>query len=137
MAFNSLGEVFLVASSDNGTGVMTYKSSDNGSAWTRIVHRADAGGALRDISVAIDSQLNLPVVATHAVGGLVMLRALDNSTGTDTWVTLIPELATAVDALSRVSVAALSDGTTFAVSSQGVGSSAGADNATVQVFYDE
>jgi photosystem II stability/assembly factor-like uncharacterized protein len=137
MAFNSLGEVFLVASSDNGTGVMTYKSSDNGSAWTRIVHRADAGGALRDISVAIDTQLKLPVVATNAVGSLVSLFKLDNSTGTDTWVTLIPEAATALDAAGRVSVAALSDGTAFAVASQGVGAATGADNATVQVFYDE
>ena len=127
------GLAYLVAVGDNGTGVQSYVSSDNGSTWADIIPRnADEAGAITDISVVMDTQLKLPVFAANAAGK-VYVSALDNSTGTYSWDLLIAPGVANAQAASRVSIAALSDGKAFAVGYE----SATGDNATVQVFYDE
>ena len=132
MAYNSLNELFFAAISDNGTGSQHYKSSDNGSTWSAITAKADFGGAAKDITMAIDSDLKLPVIAANANGKITMY-ALDNSSGSDTWVTYVAEPGSADATTGRLGIVAHSDGSAFAMGYE----SASGDNATIKIFYDE
>jgi hypothetical protein len=132
MTFASDGTAYLIAVADNGTGVLSYSSADNGSSWSAIspVKGDPSSGAIKDIAIVIDTGLNLPVVAAN-VNATVNVFALDNSSGTNVWTDYITSGAT--NASSRVSISAMADGSVFAVGYP----NATPDNATVQVFYDE
>jgi hypothetical protein len=140
MVFSSLGTAWLVSVADNGTSFRTHSSADNGTTWslagTDNGSIASFSSDIDSISVAIDSQLNLPVVAVNVNGGLIALVGLDNSTGSYVWNTYKAEIAIALDG-TKVELAASADGKQFMIGHEGVtGGTAGADNATITVFFD-
>jgi hypothetical protein len=135
MAYNADGTLYFVGVTDNGTGLARFSSSDNGTTnagWTLIDSVPDIGGAIKDVSMTIDTDLKLPVIAVNA-NAFVTVQGLDNSSGTNVWTEYIAKPGSANTVVgSRVSISALADGSAYAV-----GYESTSDNATVQIFYDE
>jgi hypothetical protein len=137
------GALWVALSTDNNTGGYGIaKFADNGTTpatWSLHCGSGTCPGAagadnISSMSMAIDTDDFMPVIAISYDPGVgdVFVGKYDNTTGSEAFEELIAT-ATLSSGDMPVSIAASADGSAFAV---GYVENA-ADNATIQIFYDE